>query len=352
MSTNLDHAAHHPNRDHVHASRSSPVVDLPEIPVLDTGPDFPLETLLQATDRAHALMDLATRGVPRAALHALDGVSRRWLAKSTSPHLSEIDQIARQLDRPGAYFLSVNYEWGCTTGVRPAPDGVGAQLVRVLDWRTNGLGRHVVAARVSCALGPFISLTWPGYTGVLQAVAPGRFAAAINQAPMPRTGGGFYPLDWFANKVRVWSLTHETASHVLRHVFETAADFDAARRLLIETPIASPVIYALSGRAPSELCIIERREAEARVHDGPAAAANAWRTPDWQGRPRGDANPERICLLEEATLAGDDDMSWLEAPVLNPLTRLAMIANASKAAVTAQGFEDGQPATAVLTLRR
>lgn len=323
---------------------------LPDIPVIRTGPDFAIETLQRQTARAHALMDTATKGVPSYVLRLLDRISRRWLKKSGNRHLDEIDRIAALLARPGTYFLSVNYEWGCTTGVRPAPDGRGAQLVRVLDWRTEGLGRYVMAARVSARAGSFVTLTWPGYTGVLQAMAPGRFAAAINQAPMLRRGGGIYPLDWFANKVRVWKLRHETPSHVLRHVFEAASDFATARQMLIETPVASPVIYALAGTKPSELCIIERHEIQACVHEGPFAAANVWRTPDWSGRPRGEANVERVCMLEDTYLAGDDDMNWLAPPVLNPLTRLAMVANAAKGALTAQGFEAERPATSVLTM--
>ncbi len=323
---------------------------LPEIPVIKTGADFPLATLLAAPQRAQRLMDMATKGVPGTALGLLDRISRHWLVKTENPKLAEIDAIARELGRPGAYFLSVNYEWGCTTSVRPAPDGRGAQLVRVLDWRTPGLGAHVVAADVAGPSGRFVSLTWPGYTGVLQALAPGRFAAALNQAPMPRAGGGLYPIDWFANKVRVWSLTHDTASHLLRQVFEEAPDYETARRMLIEVPIASPAIFALAGLEPSQTVIVERRETEARVHEGANAAANVWRTPDWHGRARGHANTERVCQLEEAVLAGDTDMAWLHPPVLNPLTRLAMVANAKKGALTAQGVEAQKAATSVLAL--
>ena len=39
---------------------------LEPIPVLDTGPDFPMETLLAHEARAHALLDLATAAVPSA----------------------------------------------------------------------------------------------------------------------------------------------------------------------------------------------------------------------------------------------------------------------------------------------
>ena len=109
--------------------------DLPPIPVLDVGADFPMATLLADQPRAHALMDAATRRVPPAVLRGLDVVSRRWLRMHGNAHLDEIDAIARQIARPGVHFLAVNYEWGCTVGVGPAPDGnpaaqpVGAGMV-------------------------------------------------------------------------------------------------------------------------------------------------------------------------------------------------------------------------------
>jgi hypothetical protein len=159
----------------------SDMITLAPIPIHAVGPAYPLETLEREVARAHALIDGATRNVPLAALRSLDAISRRWLEKQDSAHLAEIDAIAARLRRPGAYFLSVNYEWGCTCRVAPAPDHSSARLVRVLDWRTPGLGRHVVAARVAAAAGPFLTLTWPGYTGVLQATAPGRFSAALNR---------------------------------------------------------------------------------------------------------------------------------------------------------------------------
>ena len=177
---------------------------LPDIPVVGTGSDFAYETLIAQEEYAQALLDNATRGVPRQILRSLDRVSRRWLVKSSNAHLGEIDRIAERLARPGAYFLSVNYEWGCTVGVHPSSDGETARLVRVLDWRTNGLGRYIIAAKVEGPAGPFTSITWPGYSGVLQAMAPGRFSAALNQAPMPKSGGGLYPIDWMANKIKVW----------------------------------------------------------------------------------------------------------------------------------------------------
>ena len=36
------------------------------------------------------------------------------------------------------------------------------------------------------AAGEFFNVTWPGYVGVLTALAPDRFGASINQAPLRR----------------------------------------------------------------------------------------------------------------------------------------------------------------------
>ena len=81
-----------------------------DIPVVTTGLDFAYEPLIADEEYAHALLDNATRGVPRQMLRSLDGVSRRWLVKSSNAHLGEIGSIAERLARPGAYFLSVNYK--------------------------------------------------------------------------------------------------------------------------------------------------------------------------------------------------------------------------------------------------
>jgi len=323
--------------------------DLAPIPVLDVGPSFPLETLKREEARAHALIRGATQRVPATALRALDAISRRWLAKQDSVHLDEIDAIARRLGRPGAYFLSVNYEWGCTCRVAPSPDMQSARLVRVLDWVTPGLGRQVIAARVAGAAGPFVTLTWPGYTGVLQAMAPGRFSAALNQAPM-RKPLGRYSLDWAVNRARVWRMPHLTPAHLLREVFETAPDFAAAKSMLSERAISTPAIFTLSGVKPNEAVIIERREREAHVHVGANATANHWQAPGWRGHSRGVDSAGRARQMHAVSTDLDPKLSWLQPPVLNAMTRLVMIADAKEGRLVAQGFENYRAATEPLEL--
>lgn len=319
------------------------------IPVIETGPAFPMETLLREEKRAHLLLDAATRIVPGLALGGLDAISRRWLEKWGNAHLGEIDAIAKKLGRPGAYFLSVNYEWGCTCRVSPSPDSNSARLIRVLDWRTDGLGRNVLAAKVAGAAGPFVTFTWPGYTGVLQGMAKGRFSAALNQAPMRRVAGA-YALDWAANRRRVWSMPHQTPAHLLRATFETAGDFAEARRKLIEEPISTPAIYSIAGVKPSDTAVIERTETEARVLDGPNVAANHWQTPLWNGRARGNDSPGRACRMARIAPALDPVFPWLERPILNERTRLVMVADARLGRVVVQGFEATGAATLPLDL--
>ena len=337
-----------PNADQVHPGPLPPgTARLTQIPILDFGPDFPLETLTRELDRAHRLLDAATRNVPKQALVSLDRISRRWLTRWNNAHLREIDAIARLLARPGAYFLSVNYEWGCTCRVAPSPDGNSARLVRVLDWRTDGLGSNIIAARVAGHAGTFVTLTWPGYTGVLQGVAPGRFSAALNQAPMRKTIGYYY-LDWAANRKRVWQMPHGTPAHLLRTVFDRAENFLHAKEMLTSTPISSPAIFSLAGTEAHETCVIERQESDARVHTGKQVAANHWNSIGWSGHARGNDSGGRACQMAHVSTAFDPTLPWLEAPVLNARTRLVMIADAKSGQFLAQGYEADGAATLVL----
>lgn len=323
---------------------------LPAIPVIESGRDFPVETLMHFKGKAHALLDAASGRYPVRLLKTLDGVSRAWLKRWDNAHLNEIDTIAEILGRPGVYFFSVNYEWGCTCQAGPAPDGLSARLIRVLDWAADGLGRHLVGVRVSGAsAGPLVLVTWPGYSGVLQVMAPGRFSAAINQAPMRKSVGAFY-LDWVSGRRRVWSMPFPTPAHVLREVAERAKTYAEARRLLIERPLSTPAIFTLAGLAPGETSVIERTERDARVRDGLQVAANHWETAGWHGHPRGEQSALRSRMMTAIRPDFDPAMAWLKAPIFNKNTRLSMVADARLGRLMARGFEKSAPATEVLDL--
>ena len=130
-----------------------------------------------------------------------DRVSSAWLKGTPSPYVGEIAEIAAIAGRPGVWFVNASYEWGCTTriDVEPAPI-----LRRTLDWPFPGLGRYVEVALQDGGAGPYASLTWPGAVGVLTAVSRGRFAAAINQAPLYRRTkpAALLPADFLLNASR------------------------------------------------------------------------------------------------------------------------------------------------------
>jgi hypothetical protein len=322
---------------------------LPEIPVLNVGADWPFEVLDRELDRVHALLTESSGRIPKLAIRLADAISRRWLERWHETYLDEIDRISARVARPGAYFLNVSYEWGCTTAAGPSPDLRSARLMRTLDWPDRGLGRYLVAVRVESAAGPWLTLTWPGYIGVLQAVAPGRFAAALNQAPMERTTG-LYLTDWLFNRFGVWRRPHLTPALLLRQVAEKARDFQEAKSMLSSTPVALPTIYTLAGIQPDEACVIERLPESAHIIDGPAGAANAWQTPGWVGRTRGKDNAKRLDQMRSAIRSLDGEFDWLRPPIFNHRTRLALVADASSGSLVARGYEDKRAATAVLVM--
>src|SRR5574341_629686 len=152
-----------------------------EIPLTDIGAAGAAALFDVHPERAVALIDTALAAHPLLTLAARlgDRASRRWLERQANPYLDEIRHIATRLDRPGVYFLNIVYEWACSTSAAPDPAGPGMRLIRVLDWGLAGIGRYLVLARHQTRHGAFLNATWPGYAGVLTAMAPGRFAAAI-----------------------------------------------------------------------------------------------------------------------------------------------------------------------------
>lgn len=345
-----------------------PTGTLPEIPVVDVGDGGPLALVRRQRAKALALIDSARRAYTPPGVALADRQSRRWLERSENPYRAEIAAIAGELGVSGVTGLNVSYEWACTSGVSADPGHPGCRLLRTLDWPLHGLGRNLVVARQSSAAGPWLNITWPGFAGVMTAMAPGRFAAAINQPPIRRVTG-FVPLDWVVQRIRVGRSRALPPSHLLRRAFETCHAYGAAKTMLMEGEICVPAIYSLTGIRPDETCIIERTETAAITHDGPAAAANNWLTTRlgpggrgiasrarklqmdaWLAAARG-TNPVTEDLVPEDLVPESGDLEWLQPPVLNRYTRLAVEANADQGRLAVQGWEAVGPATKVLRLQ-
>ena len=338
---------------------------LTQIPVVDVRDGGAVRHALEGAARARALRDECVAWLPapaRLAVPLLDGLARRWLTRSQSPYVGEIRQIVASLGFPGVWFLNGSYQWSCTTLAREE-DGA-PWLARTLDWPFPGLGRHVEIARMRGPAGEFFSASWPGYVGALTAMAPGRFAAAINQAPLKRrtTAMRLRLADIAMNAVRTYVKVRAIPpDQLLRQAMETCRDFGDALSVLERTPVARPVLFTLTGTMPGERCVIERTETTAHVRRDVSGAANDWSAsqPGWEARIGSDelftrsyedaaqrSRDRRNSLAAWPGAFGQASFTWVEPPVLNKYTRLAVEMCAARGILRAVGYErDGETAS-------
>ncbi|HVY58971.1 MAG TPA: hypothetical protein VHA77_14060 [Xanthobacteraceae bacterium] len=331
---------------------------LPSIPLVDVREGGPVRHAREGRSRARALRDECLAWFP-AALRPLvpvfDAFARHWMRRSCSPYAAEIEAIAAALGFPGVWFLNGSYQFCCTALAREE-DNV-PWLARTLDWPFAGLGRNAEIARMCGPAGEYFNITWPGYAGVLTAMAPGRFAVAINQAPLRRRTRHRWlrAYDIASAAVSTWMRVRDIPpDQLLRQVCETCATFEEARVRLETVPVARPVIFTLAGCAPGECCVIERTEQDYETRFEETAVANDWmrsREP-WEARVGGD----NLLMLDFAEAAANsrrrsealacwdglftrDSFAWVTSPVLNPFTRIAVEMCPAKGLLRAAGYE-------------
>lgn len=347
---------------------TGPATTPPTIPFVDVRDGGPIRHAVEGRARARSLRDTCVSWFPVGSgtlVPVLDALSRRWLMRSLSPYVGEVKTIAETLGFTGIWFLNGSYQWGCTTHAR---DEAVPWLGRTLDWPFPGLGRHVEVTRQSGPAGEFLNVTWPGFVGVLTALAPGRFAAAMNQAPMWRRTRhpSLRPLDIALNAaMTLWGVRHIPPDQLLRDVFETCKDFAEARARLETVPVARPVIYTLVGCRSGERCVIERTEEGYATRVSDTYAANDWlvNTAPWEARVGGsqaftcssaDAaeNSRSRCAAFHGWNGSfeRDSFAWITPPILNRFTRLAVEMCPADGRLRVRGYEQmeanlPQPAT-------
>jgi len=330
----------------------------PAIPVIDIRDGGPPLHAQQSAPQARALRDACLAFFPRAVLPALpvlDWVALRWLKRSRSPYLPEIARIAEILDFSGVWLLNASYQWACTSLAREE-DGV-PWLIRTLDWPFSGLGRHAEVAQMRGNSGDFFSIAWPGYVGALTAMAPFRFAACINQAPMRRhtLHPWLRPYDFAVNMFASWGcIGRMPPDQLLRYTFEVCDEYGAARRMLETTPVARPVIFTLVGCAAGERCVIERTATGFVTREVNTCAANDWvpERPRWEGRigtrrflnssfadAAAYSRARREALANWPGSLAERRFDWVRQPVLNPYTRLAAAMCPASGILRAVGYD-------------
>lgn len=327
------------------------------VPIIDMREEGPPGHARRRQAQARALRDACLCWLPCGGLLAwlADPLARGWLRRSQSTLLGEIDAIARTIGRPGVWLLHGAYAFGCTALADDGP--AGPVLRRTLDWPFPGLGRLVEVARQRGPAGDFLNVTWPGFAGVLTAVAPGRFAASINQAPMRRrtTAAWLLWLDYGLNAVAAFvSSGRPPPEHVLRAAFETCAGFDEACHFLQSAPVARPVLFLVIGCAHGERILIERDGDQARVFRDQTVVANAWRdrSEGWRPRVCGAGTPVENNRRRVAAMAGcagshPANLEWAAAPVVNACTRVAVEMCAASGRLVVAGWEEDGRVTAV-----
>ncbi len=323
------------------------------IPYVDLRGKTPVDLLRAYPDKAHALITATRRtfgiwsdaaswvGLPLADRHSL-----RWLKRTRNPYLGEIESFADILRVRGVYALNLSYEWGCTTGAYRTGETVG--MLRVLDWPFPQLGRQVMVVRQSGKAGDYYNVTWPAISGVFTGLAPGRFAAALNLAPMRRHHMTLVG-DWLINRRLMENASGIPPAHLLRQVFEQAESYEGARAMLMKVPVALPSIFILTGPKAGQGCVIERLESDAVATDLAAGqritASNQFQSRfDTEGegwRPREIDSEGR--LRQSLSIHGHellgDDFQWLQGPIINRRTRVVVVADAATGRLMVQGYE-------------
>lgn len=324
-------------------------MDLPAVPFFDARDGGPAAHARARAGQTQAVRDACLGWVPAGgALARLgDPIVRRWMKRSASPYAADIAAIQVELGRSGAWTLHGAYLFGCTA---LADEGMsGPRLRRTLDWPFPGLGRLAEVVRQRGQAGDFLNVTWPGFVGVLTAVAPGRFAAAINQAPMPRrtSSDAMRWTDYARNALRpLRSASTWPPEHLLRHVFETCAGFVDARTVLERSPLARAALFTLVGVRQGECVVIEREETAARTRAAGGAIANAWQDAreGWEPRVCGvgrpiENNARRIAALSAWSGREAPAFEWVAPPVLNSFTRLSVDMAPANGTLRVMGWE-------------
>ena len=124
--------------------------------------------------------------------------------------------------------------------------------------------------------------------------------------------------------------------------------------MLESTPVARPVIYTLVGCAPGERCVIERTETGFITREADTSAANDWvpARPRWEGRigtrrfltssfadAAGQSRARRETLAGWRGSLADRAFDWVQPPVLNPYTRLAVAICPAAGILRAVGYD-------------
>ena len=202
------------------------------IPVVDVREGGPVRHALDARTRARALRDDCVTWLPRPGAHAAsrDGCVDAPLASALVFALhrrTRSDRRHAPLSRHmvSQRHVSVGLQHGRPRRGRRALARPHARLA--VPWARPPRRDRAHARRGRRIRQRHLARL----CGHADRLAPGRFAAAINQAPLWRRTRKPWlrPYDLAANALRTWPIRFRPPDHLLREVFETCRDFDEAK---------------------------------------------------------------------------------------------------------------------------
>ena len=207
----------------------------------------------------------------------------------------EINAIAALIDRSPDHVLLANLYYdaframiGCTAFAIDTP--AGPLHARNLDWWTQGnmLSDYTLIAEVTGAAcpSPYKLATWPGSVGAFSGVAEGRFGITLNAVISDET-----------------PQLAESITLLIRRVFDTAPDYEAALRLLADTPIAADCLLLVTGVRQGDMAVVERTSSRAKIRPptgGLVVVTNDYRALD------GGATPSTASALHATACARYD----------------------------------------------
>ncbi len=166
--------------------------------------------------------------------------------------IAEIEAVVRISDRPRdtVYLLNFYYDvfkmiMGCSAFGAARPGG--PVHGRNLDWFSMGNVMRRFSAvfhfhtDASSAPPLYSTVGWPGFTGALSGVAPGRFAVTLNAVLSEEPARIARPI-----------------SFLIREALAQAPDFATAVDLLSQTEIVADCLLLVTGVKDDEIVVIER----------------------------------------------------------------------------------------------
>jgi len=232
------------------------------------------------------------------------------------------------------YYDALKFVFSCSSFSVDTP--TGPLHARNLDWwsENRALSRHTVIYNFHGApAGPFQTVGWPGFLGVLSGMAPKRFAVTLN-AVLSKEPPMLAP----------------PVVLVMRSVFESSRSYEEAIEVLSSAKIASDCLFLITGPRAGQMAVIERTPTRAAVRnpeDGRIVVTNdyrvlrdVWIPEDEEGRPTSCARYDRVAELLTARLPERPAESFDildDAGVKNSLTVQQMAMSASLGVLVARG---------------